>query len=255
VIDGFDADVDEIFHLACPASPRYYQKDPIGTIRTCVEGSLRMLELADRCGARILLSSTSETYGDPLVHPQVETYWGNVNPIGPRSPYDEGKRCAEALFFSFQQQRGTRIKVARVFNTYGPLMDPADGRVISNFISQALTGSPLTVFGSGRQTRSFCYIDDLVDGLLRLMASAADITGPVNLGNPDEFTVSQLAELIIRRVGNPGVVYESLPIDDPHRRRPDISLARAVLGWAPRVALDEGIDRTIEYYTTHLPGR
>jgi UDP-glucuronate decarboxylase len=245
-------EVDEIYHLACPASPVFYQRDPVQTTKTCVHGSINMLGLAKRTGAKILLASTSEVYGDPTVHPQDESYWGNTNPIGPRSCYDEGKRCAETLFFDYYRQHQLRIKVARIFNTYGPRMAADDGRVVSNFIVQALTGQPLTVFGDGKQTRSFCFVDDVVDGLVRLMDTPDDVTGPINLGNPGEFTMLELAEQVIALVGGSEVQYRPLPQDDPVRRRPDISRARDVLGWQPTIALDEGLQRTVEYFRENL---
>jgi UDP-glucuronate decarboxylase len=241
-------EVDEIYHLACPASPVFYQRDPVQTTKTCVHGSINALGLAKRTGAKILLASTSEVYGDPAVHPQEESYWGNVNPVGVRSCYDEGKRCAETLFFDYHRQHGLRTKVARIFNTYGPRMAADDGRVVSNFIVQALTGQPLTVYGTGAQTRSFCYVDDLVDGLIRLMATPDEVAGPVNLGNPGEFTVLELAEKVTELAGGAGIRYEPLPADDPVRRRPDISRARAVLGWEPSTALDEGMKLTVAYF-------
>jgi len=242
-------EVDQIYHLACPASPVFYQRDPVQTTKTCVHGSINMLGLAKRLGARILLSSTSEVYGDPAMHPQAETYWGNVNPIGIRSCYDEGKRCAETLFFDYYRQHRLPIKVARIFNTYGPNMLPNDGRVISNFIVRALAGKPLTVFGDGSQTRSFCYIDDMVDGLIRLMNSAPEVTGPINLGNPSEFTMLELASKVQALTGNDcPVEFQPLPADDPTRRRPDITRARDLLGWEPAVPLDAGLVRTVDYF-------
>jgi UDP-glucuronate decarboxylase len=246
-------EVDEIYHLACPASPIYYQRDPVQSTKTCVHGSINMLGLAKRLGARILLASTSEVYGDPAVHPQAETYWGNVNPIGVRSCYDEGKRCAETLFFDYHGQHALSIKVARIFNTYGPQMLPDDGRVVSNFIVQALRGEPLTVFGDGSQTRSFCYIDDMVDGLIRLMNSPPAVTGPINLGNPGEFTMLELAKQVMALVESDcPVEHLALPPDDPARRRPDISRARELLGWEPTVPLNEGLARTVEYFRRQL---
>jgi UDP-glucuronate decarboxylase len=242
-------EVDEIYHLACPASPVYYQRDPVQTTKTCVHGSINMLGLAKRLGARILLTSTSEVYGDPAVHPQSESYWGNVNPIGIRSCYDEGKRAAETLFFDYHRQHGLPIKVARIFNTYGPKMQPDDGRVVSNFIVQALNGEPLTVFGDGSQTRSFCYIDDMVDGLISLMNSPREVTGPINLGNPGEFTMIELAKQVIALTdGDCELQHLPLPADDPVRRKPDISRAREVLGWEPAVPLSEGLARTVDYF-------
>ena len=242
-------EVDEIYHLACPASPVYYQRDPVQTTKTCVHGSINMLGLAKRLGARILLTSTSEVYGDPAVHPQSESYWGNVNPIGIRSCYDEGKRAAETLFFDYHRQHDLPIKVARIFNTYGPRMQPDDGRVVSNFIVQALKGEPLTVFGDGSQTRSFCYIDDMVDGLISLMNSPREVTGPVNLGNPGEFTMIELAKQVIALTDSDcELQHLPLPADDPVRRKPDISRAREVLGWEPAVPLSEGLARTVDYF-------
>ena len=242
-------EVDEIYHLACPASPVYYQRDPVQTTKTCVHGSINMLGLAKRLGARILLTSTSEVYGDPAVHPQSESYWGNVNPIGIRSCYDEGKRAAETLFFDYHRQHGLPIKIARIFNTYGPRMQPDDGRVVSNFIVQALKGEPLTVFGDGSQTRSFCYIDDMVDGLISLMSSPREVTGPVNLGNPGEFTMIELAKQVMALTDSHCELrHLPLPADDPVRRKPDISRARDVLGWEPTVPLSEGLARTVDYF-------
>jgi UDP-glucuronate decarboxylase len=251
-------EVDEIYNLACPASPIHYQHDPVQTTKTSVHGAINVLGLAKRLKCRVLQASTSEIYGDPTEHPQPETYWGNVNPIGPRSCYDEGKRCAETLFFDYHRQHGLEIKVARIFNTYGPRMHQADGRVVSNFIVQALNGKPITVYGDGLQTRSFCYVDDLVDGLIRLMESPAKVTGPINLGNPIEFTMRQLAELVLAetRSSSP-LVTLPLPQDDPKQRRPDISLARQVLGWAPTIALREGLKTTVAYFREilGLPGQ
>jgi UDP-glucuronate decarboxylase len=242
-------EVDEIYHLACPASPVFYQRDPVQTVKTCVHGSINMLGLAKRLGVPILLASTSEVYGDPNEHPQEESYWGNVNPIGVRSCYDEGKRCAETLFFSYHRQNALQIKVARIFNTYGPNMLPHDGRVVSSFVVQAMRGEPLTVFGDGKQTRSFCYVDDLVGGLIALMNTSADVTGPINIGNPGEFTMLELAEKVIAMTGSDSKIdYRPLPSDDPVRRRPDITLAREVLNWGPTVSLDDGLARTIEYF-------
>lgn len=242
-------EVDEIYHLACPASPIFYQRDPVQTTKTSVHGSINMLGLAKRTGARILLASTSEVYGDPEVHPQPESYWGRVNPIGIRSCYDEGKRCAETLFFDYHRQHGMEIKVARIFNTYGPRMRPDDGRVVSNFIVQALAGQPLTIYGDGKQTRSFCYVDDLVDGLVRLMNSPPDVTGPVNLGNPGEFTMLELAQQVLAEIDPHGAIeHKPLPQDDPTQRRPDIGLAKELLDWKPQVSLAEGLPRTIEYF-------
>ncbi|MDT4915692.1 MAG: UDP-glucuronate decarboxylase [Pseudonocardiales bacterium] len=242
-------EVDEIYHLACPASPVFYQRDPVQTTKTCVHGSINMLGLAKRCGAKILLASTSEVYGDPAVHPQDEGYWGNVNPIGIRSCYDEGKRCAETLFFDYYRQHQLRIKVARIFNTYGPRMLPNDGRVVSSFIVQALTGKPLSIFGDGSQTRSFCYVDDLVDGLIALMNTDDGVTGPINLGNPGEFTMLELATKVLDIVGSGGeLIHQPLPSDDPVRRKPNIDQAQKLLGWSPTVALDQGLNRTVEYF-------
>jgi len=248
-------EVDQIYHLACPASPVYYQRDPVQTTKTCVHGSINMLGLAKRLGARILLSSTSEVYGDPAVHPQAESYWGNVNPTGLRSCYDEGKRCAETLFFDYYRQHQLPVKVARIFNTYGPNMLPDDGRVVSSFIVAALRGEPLTVFGDGSQTRSFCYVDDMVEGLIRLMDSPPEVTGPVNLGNPGEFTMVELAKKVLAQTGSHSPVeHHPLPADDPVRRRPDITRARELLGWEPTVPLDEGLARTVEYFRRVLRG-
>jgi UDP-glucuronate decarboxylase len=249
-------EVDQIYHLACPASPVHYQRDPVQTTKTCVLGSINMLGLAKRVGAPILLSSTSEVYGDPLVHPQSERYWGNVNPIGPRSCYDEGKRCAETLFFDYHRQHAMPIKVARIFNTYGPQMLPNDGRVISSFVVQALHSKPLTIYGDGSQTRSFCYIDDLVEGLIRLMNSPAEVTGPINLGNPGEFTVLELAKKVLACTGSDSPIeHLPLPVDDPVRRRPDITLAQELLGWEPTVRLDEGLRYTVEHFRQTLEGK
>ena len=242
-------EVDEIYHLACPASPVHYQRDPVQTTKTAVHGSINMLGLAKRTGARILLTSTSEVYGDPAVHPQREDYWGNVNPIGPRACYDEGKRAAETLFFDYRRQHDLDIKVVRLFNTYGPRMHPQDGRVVSNFIMCALRGEPLTIYGDGDQTRSFCYVDDLVEGLVRMMATTHEVTGPINLGNPGEFTMTELATEVISVVGSdPGRVNLPLPQDDPVRRQPDITRAKETLGWEPTIALRQGLERTVEYF-------
>ena len=242
-------EVDEIYNLACPASPVQYQHDPVQTTKTSVHGAINMLGLAKRLKCRILQASTSEVYGDPAVHPQTEDYWGHVNPIGPRSCYDEGKRCAETLFFDYHRQSGLEIKVARIFNTYGPRMHRADGRVVSSFIVQALNGEPITLFGDGNQTRSFCYVNALIDGLVRLMASPASFTGPVNLGNPVEFTMKELAELVLTETGSSSkFVNLPLPQDDPRQRQPDISLANAKLGWAPKVSLAEGLKPTVAYF-------
>jgi UDP-glucuronate decarboxylase len=246
-------EADEIYNLACPASPIHYQHDPVQTTKTSVHGAINMLGLAKRLGCRILQASTSEVYGDPAIHPQTESYWGNVNPIGPRSCYDEGKRCAETLFFDYHRQHGLEIKVARIFNTYGPRMHPADGRVVSNFIIQALTGKPITLYGDGNQTRSFCYVDDLVDGLIKLMASPTGFTGPVNLGNPVEFTMKELAELIVSETGSSSsLINEPLPQDDPKQRKPDISVAQTHLGWTPSIPLRDGLKHTIEYFRGDL---
>ncbi len=242
-------EVDEIFNLACPASPVHYQFDPVQTTKVSVHGAIHMLGLAKRVKAKILQASTSEVYGDPTVHPQKEDYWGNVNPIGLRSCYDEGKRCAETLFFDYRRQHRLPIKVARIFNTYGPGMHPNDGRVVSNFIMQALRNEDITVYGEGNQTRSFCYVDDLVDGLKRLMGTPDDVTGPVNLGNPVEFTIRQLAESVVGLTGSSSkIVYRPLPEDDPRQRCPDISLAKRLLAWEPRVQLRDGLMKTIEYF-------
>ena len=241
-------EVDRIFHLACPASPVYYRRDPVKTVETNVVGTNNMLKIAERTGARILLTSTSEVYGDPEVHPQIESYWGNVNPIGPRSCYDEGKRVAETLMFDYHREREVDIRVVRIFNTYGPRMSENDGRVVSNFIVQALRNEPITVFGDGNQTRSFCYVDDMVNGILSMM-DTEDITGPVNLGNPDERTILELAELVIELTGAASeIVHTDLPENDPCRRKPDISLAGELLSWKPAIPLEEGLKNTIEYF-------
>ena len=246
-------EVDEIYNLACPASPIHYQHDPVQTTKTSVHGAINMLGLAKRLKCRIFQASTSEVYGDPSVHPQREEYWGNVNPIGPRSCYDEGKRCAETLFFDYYRQHNLDIKVARIFNTYGPRMHPGDGRVVSNFIVQALRGEPISLYGDGDQTRSFCYVDDLIDGIVRLMNSRRELTGPVNIGNPVEFTIRQLAETVIELTGaRSSLVHLPLPADDPRQRQPDISLAQKELEWAPKVQLKEGLMRTIEYFRRAL---
>lgn len=246
-------EVDEIYNLACPASPIHYQFDPVQTTKTSVHGSINMLGLAKRVKAKILQASTSEVYGDPTIHPQTEAYWGNVNPIGLRSCYDEGKRCAETLFFDYHRQHKMRIKVARIFNTYGPRMHPNDGRVVSNFIIQALKGEDITVYGDGSQTRSFCYVDDLIDGLIRLMNSPDDFTGPVNLGNPAEFSILELAEIIVKMTGSKSkIIFKPLPSDDPTQRQPDISLAKEKLGWEPNVQLEEGLKKTIGYFADLL---
>jgi UDP-glucuronate decarboxylase len=242
-------EVDEIYNLACPASPVHYQNDPVQTTKVNVHGSINMLGLAKRIKAKILQASTSEVYGDPIVHPQPETYHGNVNCIGPRSCYDEGKRCAETLFFDYHRQHKLKIKVARIFNTYGPRMHLNDGRVVSNFIVQALRGEPITIFGDGTQTRSFCYVDDLIEGLVRLMDSDDDVTGPVNLGKPGEFTILELAEKILELSGSSSeIIFKALPADDPRQRRPDIKRARDILGWEPEVELEEGLKKTIAYF-------
>lgn len=253
VIFPLHVEVDEIYNLACPASPPHYQKDPIHTIKTCVFGAMNMLGLANRLKAPIFQASTSECYGDPEVHPQVESYWGHVNPIGIRSCYDEGKRCAESLFFAYHRQHGINIKVGRIFNTYGPRMHPNDGRVVSNFILQALQEQPITIYGDGSQTRSFCYVDDLIECMVRFMTSPADFHGPMNMGNPGEFTIRELAELVIKITNSSSkIICEPLPSDDPCRRRPDITLARTKLGWTPEVKLEQGLVKTIEYFDTLL---
>ena len=246
-------EVDQIYNMACPASPIHYQRDPVQTTKTSVHGAINMLGLAKRTGAKILQASTSEVYGDPEVHPQPEAYWGNVNPIGVRSCYDEGKRCAETLFFDYYRQFGLPIRVARIFNTYGPRMHPNDGRVVSNFIVQALCGEDLTIYGDGEQTRSFCYVDDLIDGFARLMATPDSVTGPINLGNPAEFTIGELAHQVLELTGSKSKLrHLPLPQDDPVRRRPDIELARKTLDWEPRTRLAEGLPRTIEYFDALL---
>ena len=253
VIQPYSFYVDEIFNLACPASPPHYQRDPIATYKTSIFGALNALELADKWNAKVFQSSTSEVYGDALVHPQPETYWGNVNPHGIRSCYDEGKRGAETLFFDYHRQHGTKIKVVRIFNTYGPHMNPEDGRVVSNFIMQALRGEDITIYGDGKQTRSFCYVDDLIRGFLCLMDSDDSVTGPVNMGNPGEFTMLELAQKVIALTGSKSkLVYQPLPGDDPKQRRPDITLAGKLFGWKPEVMLDEGLKRTIEYFKSQL---
>jgi UDP-glucuronate decarboxylase len=242
-------EVDEIYNLACPASPIHYQRDPVQTTKTSVLGAINMLGLAKRVGAKIFQASTSEVYGDPATHPQPEEYWGNVNPIGPRSCYDEGKRCAETLFFDYHRQHRIQIKVARIFNTYGPRTHPNDGRVVSSFIVQALTNQPITIFGEGQQTRSFCYVDDLIEGFVRLMATPAEVTGPINLGNPGEFTIAELAMQVIKLTNSRSeIVNRPLPEDDPKQRRPDISKAKSVLNWEPGINLEEGLKRTIGYF-------
>jgi UDP-glucuronate decarboxylase len=242
-------EVDQIFNLACPASPVHYQYDPVQTTKTSVHGAINMLGLAKRCKAKILQASTSEVYGDPEVHPQPEDYWGRVNPIGVRSCYDEGKRCAETLFFDYHRQNNVRIKVVRIFNTYGPRMHPNDGRVVSNFIMQALRGEDITLFGSGLQTRSFCYVDDLITAMVRMMDTADAVTGPINIGNPGEFTMRELAEVILDITGSKSnIVYKPLPSDDPRQRRPDLTLAKETIGWEPQINLRDGLVRTIEYF-------
>ena len=242
-------EVDRIYNLACPASPVHYQFDPVQTTKTSVHGAINMLGLAKRVRARILQASTSEVYGDPEVHPQTEAYWGRVNPIGVRSCYDEGKRCAETLFFDYWRQHRLRIKVVRIFNTYGPRMHPNDGRVVSNFIVQALKGEDITIYGDGTQSRSFCYVDDLVDAMIRAMNTPDDFTGPINIGNPNEFTMLQLAELVLKLTGSKSqLVFKPLPSDDPRQRQPDISLAKQVLGWSPITELEQGLERTIRYF-------
>jgi len=246
-------EVDEIYNLACPASPIHYQFDPVQTTKTSVHGAINMLGLAKRIKAKIFQASTSEVYGDPQIHPQPESYWGHVNPNGIRACYDEGKRCAETLFFDYHRQHKLRIKIARIFNTYGPRMHPNDGRVVSNFIVQALQGEPITVYGDGSQSRSFCYVDDLIDAFVKLMESDDDFTGPVNLGNPGEFTILELAEKVIEMTGSKsGIIFKELPSDDPQQRRPDITLARDTLGWEPEVKLEEGLKSTISYFRKNL---
>ncbi len=248
-------EVDQIYNLACPASPVHYQHDPVQTTKTSVHGAINMLGLAKRTGARIFQASTSEVYGDPEVHPQPESYWGKVNPIGIRSCYDEGKRCAETLFFDYHRQHNLDIKVARIFNTYGPRMHPNDGRVVSNFIVQALKGENITIYGYGQQTRSFCYVDDLIEGFVRLMSTESGITGPVNLGNPGEFTILELAEKVLKLVGGKSkLTHLPLPADDPKQRQPNIELAKDKLGWEPKVSLDEGLKRTVDYFAKLLKG-
>ncbi len=248
-------EVDEIYNLACPASPIHYQHDPVQTTKTSVHGAINMLGLAKRLGCKILQASTSEIYGDPTQHPQREDYWGHTNPIGPRSCYDEGKRCAETLFFDYRRQHDVQIKVARIFNTYGPRMLPDDGRVVSNFIVQALSGDPITIFGKGDQTRSFCFVSELIDGLMRLMETPADVTGPMNLGNPRELTIRDLAEMVLAKTGSAvPLVFKPLPQDDPVQRRPDISFAKEVIGWEPKIGLEQGLDATIAYFSEKLQG-
>ena len=245
------AEVDEIYNLACPASPIHYQYDPVQTIKTSVHGAINMLGLAKRLDAKIFQASTSEVYGDPEIHPQVESYWGRVNPIGIRSCYDEGKRCAETLFFDYHRQHGLKIKIARIFNTYGPKMHPEDGRVVSNFIVQALSGKNITIYGDGEQTRSFCYVDDLINGFVSLMKSDNNFVGPVNLGNPQESTINKLAEKIVKMTNsNSKIVHKSLPMDDPLQRKPDISLAKESLDWLPTIQLDTGLKKTIDYFSS-----
>ncbi len=252
VIDPFKFEVDQIYNLACPASPPHYQFNPIKTVKTSVMGAINCLGLAKRVRARVFQASTSEVYGDPAVHPQPESYWGNVNPIGRRSCYDEGKRCAETLFFDYHRENKVDIRVIRIFNTYGPRMHPNDGRVVSNFVVQALKGEDITIYGDGRQTRSFCYVDDLIEGFVRFMAQTETV-GPMNLGNPGEFTMLELAELTLKLVGGKSkIVHKPLPADDPKQRKPDISLAKRVLKWEPKVALEEGLGRTIEYFRTRV---
>ena len=246
-------EMDQIYNMACPASPMHYQYDPVQTTKTSVHGAINMLGLAKRTKARIFQASTSEVYGDPTQHPQQESYWGNVNPIGPRSCYDEGKRCAETLFFDYFRQHNLDIKVGRIFNTYGPRMRPDDGRVVSNFIVQALTGKDITVYGKGDQTRSFCYVDDLVEGILRLMTTEKGVTGPMNLGNPIEYTILEIAEIVIDQIGSKSkIIFEPLPEDDPKQRQPDISFAKSELNWEPKTQLKEGLDKTIQYFEQTL---
>jgi len=246
-------EVDEIYNLACPASPIHYQFDPVQTAKTCVHGAINMLGLAKRLKAKILQASTSEVYGDPTVHPQTENYWGNVNPIGTRSCYDEGKRCAETLFFDYHRQHGLEIRVPRIFNTYGPRMHPNDGRVISNFIMQALKGEPITVFGDGQQTRSFCYVSDMINGLIAFMDAPEGLAGPINLGNPMEMSILEIAEAVLAKTGsNSEIIHEPLPQDDPRQRQPDISAAKSKLGWQPTMPLDVGLEQTIEYFRSLL---
>jgi UDP-glucuronate decarboxylase len=248
-------EVDEIYNLACPASPVHYQHDPVQTTKTSVIGAINMLGLAKRLKCKILQASTSEVYGDPEIHPQPEEYWGQVNPIGPRSCYDEGKRCAETLFFDYRRQHDVAIKVARIFNTYGPRMHPNDGRVVSNFVMQALTNQPITIFGDGSQTRSFCYVADLIEGLVALMNSGPSVTGPINIGNPVEFTMLQLAEQVIAATGSSSpIVQHPLPVDDPKQRQPDITKATSLLGWQPKIELGEGLGLTIDYFRSYLSG-
>ncbi len=246
-------EVDEIYNLACPASPIHYQRDPVQTTKTSVHGAINMLGLAKRIKARIFQASTSEVYGDPEVHPQTEDYWGRVNPIGPRACYDEGKRCAETLFFDYYRQHRVPIKVARIFNTYGPRMHPNDGRVISNFVMQALQSRPITIYGDGSQTRSFCYVDDMIEGMIRLMGAPDDVTGPMNIGNPNEHSILELAKMIIEMTRSKSkIVFESLPVDDPRQRRPDVEQARRLLDWSPSTPVHEGLGRTIAYFEAQL---
>jgi UDP-glucuronate decarboxylase len=246
-------EVDEIYNLACPASPVHYQRDPVQTTKTSIHGAINILGIAKRTNARVFQASTSEVYGDPEVHPQQENYWGHVNPIGIRSCYDEGKRCAETLFFDYHRQHAVEIKVARIFNTYGPRMHPNDGRVVSNFIVQALKGENITIYGDGSQTRSFCYVDDLIEGFVRLMASPKKITGPINIGNPDEFTIRELADTVLKMVGGSSrLVLLPLPQDDPRQRQPDIKLAKEILGWEPKIKLEDGLVKTIDYFRRFL---
>ena len=253
VVDPVDLQFDVIYNLACPASPPHYQRDPVATTRTSVLGAMNMLDLARKNNIPILQASTSEVYGDPEIHPQTETYWGNVNPIGDRSCYDEGKRCAETLFFDYHRQYGTKVRVVRIFNTYGPRMHPNDGRVVSNFIVQALLGQDLTIYGDGQQTRSFCYVDDMIDGFLNMMESSNSFIGPVNLGNPNEFTMLELAEKVQKLTGGSSkLVFKPLPSDDPKQRKPDIALAKEKLSWVPTVELEEGLSKTIEYFRKKL---
>jgi UDP-glucuronate decarboxylase len=249
-------EVDEIYNLACPASPVHYQYDPVQTTKTSVHGAINMLGLAKRLKCKIFQASTSEVYGDPVVHPQTEEYWGNVNPIGFRSCYDEGKRCAETLFFDYHRQHGLQIKVARIFNTYGPRMHPADGRVVSNFIMQALQGEPITIYGDGSQTRSFCFVEDMVEAFIRLMATDDSVTGPVNLGNPGEFTIKELAEKVVKKTGSKSeIVYREIPQDDPRQRCPDITKAKQLLDWQPIIMLDQGLSWTIDYFSNLIAER
>ena len=253
VINPIKLSIDEIYNLACPASPKHYQENPIRTLKTSVNGAENLLNLAEMNNSKILQASTSEVYGDPIVHPQTETYWGNVNPIGIRACYDEGKRCAETLFFDYQRNKGVNIKVARIFNTYGPKMHPEDGRVVSNFITQSLRNKNITIYGDGKQTRSFCYVDDLIDGLFKLMNSDHSIIGPMNLGNPEEFTILELANTIINLANsNSALEYKPLPLDDPLRRKPNIDLAVSKLGWEPKISLDEGVKKTIDYFKKYI---